>query len=154
MRSERSAMPRNKLLRVIIDTNLWISFIISKRFNTLDPIFQSSNIRVLFNIELIEEIRATVEKPKLKKHFDSKAVGEMLLTFESMIELIQVKSKVQVCRDSKDDFLLSLSKDGKAHFLITGDKDLLSLNRFRKTDIVTFSQFIKALEGAKAPTID
>jgi putative PIN family toxin of toxin-antitoxin system len=147
-------MPRNKPLRVIIDTNLWISFIISKRFNALDPIFQSSNIRVLFSIELIEEIRATVEKPKLKKHFDSKAVEEMLLTFESMIELIQVKSKVQVCRDSKDDFLLSLSKDGKAHFLITGDKDLLSLNRFRKTDIVTFSQFIKVLEGATAPTID
>ena len=147
-------MPRNKPLRVIIDTNLWISFIISKRFNALDPIFQSSNIRVLFNIELIEEIRATVEKPKLKKHFDSKAIEEMLLTFESMIELIPVKSKVQFCRDSKDDFLLSLSKDGKAHFLITGDKDLLSLNRFRKTDIVTFSQFIKALEGATAPTID
>jgi putative PIN family toxin of toxin-antitoxin system len=147
-------MPRNKPLRVIIDTNLWISFIISKRFNALDPIFQSSNIRVLFSIELIEEIRATVEKPKLKKHFDSKAVEEMLLTFESMIELIQVKSKVQICRDSKDDFLLSLSKDGKAHFLITGDKDLLSLNRFRKTDVVTFSQFIKVLEGATAPTID
>jgi putative PIN family toxin of toxin-antitoxin system len=147
-------MPRSKPLRVIIDTNLWISFIISKRFNALDPIFQSSNIKVLFSIELIEEIRATVEKPKLKKHFDSKAVEEMLLTFESMIELIQVNSKVQVCRDSKDDFLLSLSKDGKAHFLITGDKDLLSLNRFRKTDIVTFSQFIKVLEGATAPTID
>ena len=78
----------------------------------------------------------------------------MLLTFESMIELIQVKSKVQVCRDTKDDFLLSLSKDGKAHFLITGDKDLLSLNRFRKTDIVTFSQFIKVLEGATAPIFD
>ena len=109
---------------------------------------------MLFSIELIEEIRATVEKPKLKKHFDSKAIEEMLLTFESMIELIPVKSKVQFCRDSKDDFLLSLSKDGKAHFLITGDKDLLSLNRFRKTDIVTFSQFIKVLEGAKTPTFD
>ena len=147
-------MPRSKPVRIIIDTNLWISFIISKRFDALDSLIQSNQVRLLFSIELIEEIQATIEKPKLKKHFDSKAVEEMLLTFESMIELIQVKSKVQVCRDSKDDFLLSLSKDGKAHFLITGDKDLLALNRFRKTDIVTFSQFIKVLEGATAPTID
>jgi len=58
-----------------------------------------------------------------------------------------VKSKVKVCRDTKDDFLLALSKDGKADYLVTGDKDLLSLNRYRKTDIVTFSKFIEIFKA-------
>ena len=60
------------------------------------------------------------------------------------------KSKVNVCRDTKDEFLLALSKDGKADYLVTGDKDLLSLYRYRKTDIVTFSQFIEILDATKS----
>ena len=36
--------------------------------------------------------------------------------------MIQVKSSVDLCRDPKDNFLLSLSIDGSAQFLITGDK--------------------------------
>ena len=74
----------------------------------------------------------------------------MLLAFRSFIDLVTVKSKVNVCRDTKDDFLLALSKDGKADYLVTGDKDLLSLNRYRKTDIVTFSQFIEILDATKS----
>lgn len=143
-------MPRNKPIRVIIDTNLWISFIISKRFDVLDSIIQSNKIRLLFSIELIEEIQATIEKPKLKKYFESNAIEEMLVAFEPRIDLIPVKSNIKVCRDSKDDFLLALSKDGKANFLITGDKDLLSIARFRKTDIVTFKQFIEFIDSPKS----
>ena len=145
-------MPRSKPVRIIIDTNLWISFIISKRFDALDSLIQSNQVRLLFSIELIEEIQATIEKPKLKKYFEANSLEEMLLAFKSLIDVVPVKSKVHVCRDPKDDFLLALAKDGKAKYLITGDKDLLSLARFRKTDIVTFKQFIETLEVSKTPT--
>ncbi len=145
-------MPRSKPVRVIIDTNLWISFIISKRFDALDSLIQSNQVRLLFSIELIEEIQSTIEKPKLKKYFEANSLEEMLLAFKSFIDVVQVKSKVHVCRDPNDDFLLALAKDGKANYLITGDKDLLSLTRFRKTDIVTFKQFIETLEMSKTPT--
>ena len=150
MMSERSAMPRSKPVRIIIDTNLWISFIISKRFDALDFLIQSNKVRLLFSIELIEEIKATIEKPKLKKHFDGNSMEEMLLAFKSFIDLVSVKSAVNVCRDPNDDFLLALSKDGKADYLVTGDKDLLSLTRCRKTDIVTFSQLIAIFKATKS----
>jgi putative PIN family toxin of toxin-antitoxin system len=143
-------MPRSKPVRIIIDTNLWISFIISKRFDALDFLIQSNKVRLLFSIELIEEIKATIEKPKLKKHFDGNSIEELLLAFKSFIDLVSVKSAVNVCRDPNDDFLLALSKDGKADYLVTGDKDLLSLIRYRKTDIVTFSQLIAIFKATKS----
>jgi predicted nucleic acid-binding protein len=43
----------------------------------------------------------------------------------------------------KDNFLLALAKDGKAHYLLTGDKDLLDLEKFGKTRIVTISHFLE-----------
>ena len=56
-------------------------------------------------------------------------------------EFITVTSSTNICRDPKDNFLLSLSKDGKASYLITGDKDLLDLKRFGKTQIVTMKKY-------------
>jgi len=68
----------------------------------------------------------------------------MLITFEPFIDLVSVKSNVKVCRDSKDDFLLALAKDGKADYLLTGDKDLLEIKNFGKTIILTISEFVKS----------
>jgi putative PIN family toxin of toxin-antitoxin system len=42
-------------------------------------------------------------------------------------EFIEIIIPVTACRDPKDDFLLSLAKDGKATHLITRDKDLLDI---------------------------
>jgi putative PIN family toxin of toxin-antitoxin system len=53
-------MPKSKPIRVIIDTNLCISFIISKRFDALDSLIQPNKVRLLFSIELIEEIQASI----------------------------------------------------------------------------------------------
>ena len=136
-------MPKNKSLRIVIDTNIWISFLISDRQRRLDSLLYLEKIRLLFSNELLDEINATVTKPKLKKYFSTNAMEEMLLNLEAYIELIEVKSTVKVCRDTKDNFLLALSKDGRADFLITGDKDLLDIVTYGKTRIVTISRFIE-----------
>ncbi len=85
-------------------------------------------------------------KPKLAKHFkNNHALDEMMIAFEPFIEFISVKSKVDVCRDKNDNFLLALAKDGKANFLITGDKDLLILENFYKAKILTINDFLKEI---------
>ena len=74
-------MRKNNPIRVIIDTNLWISFIISKKLNRLEPLLFSNNIRILFSSELIDELEATIKKPKLKKYFSENDLDEMLDVF-------------------------------------------------------------------------
>ena len=135
-------MLKNKLIKLVIDTNLWISFIISNKQNVLDFLLFSKKVRVLFSIELITEIETTITKPKLTKYFGSNALEEMLSAFDSFIDLIEVQSIVTVCRDSKDNFLLTLAKDGNADYLLTGDRHLLELKKFNKTKIMTITSFI------------
>lgn len=68
---------------------------------------------------------------------------ESLLTrIKGEAEFIEVTSQVTACRDPKDDFLLSLAKDGKAIHLITGDKDLLNIKVFGKTKIITITDYL------------
>lgn len=104
-------MVKNKHLRVIIDTNLWISFIISKKFSGLDTLILSGKITLLFSTKLFEELIVTISKPKLQKYFPPNALSEMLEAFEPYSELVTVNSSVQMCRDPKDNFLLELAKD-------------------------------------------
>ena len=135
-------MQKSKSLKLIVDTNLWVSFIISNKLNLLDSLLFTGNARLLFSKELITEIEETIKKPRLKKYFGTNALEQMLSAFEPYIELIEVKSIVSICRDPNDNFLLALAKDGKADYLITGDKDLLELKKFGKTKIQTIVNFL------------
>ena len=130
-------------LKIIIDTNLWISFVISKKLNLLDPLLLTGKARLLFSTELIDEIERTISKPKLKHFFGIKGIDEMLIAFDPFIDLIEVDSMVTICRDPKDNFLLALAKDGKADILLTGDKDLLQIKKFGKTKIKSITSFLE-----------
>ena len=68
-----------------------------------------------------------------------------LFKVRQVSEFIKVKSKITICRDPKDNFLLSLSFDGKATHLITGDKDLLVLKNFDSTIILNMADYLKGL---------
>ena len=136
-------MAENKSLRLFIDTNLWISFIISKKLNLLEPTLLAVNTRILFSSELVEELQATITKPKLQKYFSENALEEMLTVFDPYIDFITVKSKVAICRDPNDNFLLALAKDGKANYLLTGDNDLLNIGKYGKTIIIKISEFLE-----------
>jgi len=134
----------SKNQRIILDTNLWISFLISKNYSQLDEIIFERKCTLIFSEELLNEFLEVIKRPKLRRFFSQEDTENLIETIEEYAEFIVVTSKVEICRDEKDNFLLSLSKDSDANFLITGDKDLLVLEKFEQTNIVTIAQFLEA----------
>jgi putative PIN family toxin of toxin-antitoxin system len=132
-----------KSKRVIIDTNLWISFLISKKHLELDKLITSKKIKLLFSSELIEEFLEVANRKKFRKYFKKQDVQNLIELLNVIGVLIEVKSKVSLCRDYKDNFLLNLAIDSNAEYLITGDSDLLILGEIENTKIVTLTEFLK-----------
>jgi len=130
--------------KVIIDTNLWISFLISKNYSQLDEIIFSRKCILIFSEELLDEFLTVIKRPKFRKFFSQVDTENLIETIQEYAEFVDVKSNVNICRDIKDNFLLSLSKDSKADYLITGDNDLLDLKKFESTKIVTMTEFIES----------
>ena len=125
----------------MIDTNLWISFLLSKRFHFIDELLDSGNVELVFCRELLAELVDVANRPKFRKFFTTE---DWALIFEIIgrhAVHVPVVSSVTLCRDEKDNFLLSLAKDAKADYLLTGDKDLLVLKTFDATQIVTMTEF-------------
>jgi uncharacterized protein len=133
----------NKPDRIVLDTNIFIYFLISDSFHKLDKKLKNNDIKLLFSEELLSEFLQVVSRPKFKKYFSDKDVTNLLNDLHNYADLIDVHSQVNACRDKKDNFLLALCVDGKADFLITGDEDLLVLKKFKKTSIVKISDYLK-----------
>jgi len=137
----------NKICRIILDTNLWISFLISKDLSKLDEILFEKKAVLVFSKELLDDFLEVAKRPKFRKFFSKTDVENILETIDEYADLVIVKSKITICRDPKDNFLLSLAKDGKADFLLTGDSDLLDIGVFGKTSITTISDFLSDKES-------
>ncbi len=132
--------------KIILDTNLWISFLISKQFSQLDTLIENNKITLIFSNELLEEFINVASRPKFKKYISKKDIEKILDYFDHFGALVPVQSDIQICRDKEDNFLLNLAVDSKADFLITGDQDLLVIGNIENTTITTFTQFIENLK--------
>ena len=134
---------QNKVSRIIIDTNLWISFLLTKDFSKLDEILFSRNGILVFSQELLDEFLEVARRPKFRRFFSIADIEEILETISEYADFVKVQTQIEVCRDPKDNFLLSLSIDGSADFLLTGDKDLLEISKFGETSIIKISDFLQ-----------
>jgi len=130
--------------RIIIDTNLWISFLITKDFSKLDEIVLSKKTILIFSEELLNEFLEVVRRPKLRRYFVRQDLEALLETIEEFAEFVEVITHTNICRDEKDNFLISLAIDGEVDFLLTGDQDLLVLDSHFKTKITNISNFMES----------
>ena len=135
-------MPTKIKHRIIIDTNLWISFLLTSDYSKVDPMFINNEIILIFSQELVDEFIEVAQRPKFRKYFSLSDLEELLKKVRMKALFVSVTSTVNQCRDFKDNFLLALAQDGDATHLITGDKDLLVLGKFGRTKILTISDFI------------
>lgn len=132
-----------KVKRVILDTNIFISYLIGGTMTSIDNLILDRNIKLIYSSELLKEILDVVQRPKLMKYFSIEDVNLLLDFLEQDAEFVPVVSKIKVCRDPKDDFLLALAYDGNADYLVTGDEDLLEIKVFKKTEILTMKDFLR-----------
>lgn len=134
-----------KSKNVILDTNLWISFLISKDYSFLDNYVLKGKVKLIFSEELFHEFIIIAEKPKFKKYFSKSDINQLIQMIDKYGILVKVTSEIILCRDIKDNFLLNLAVDSNADFLVTGDKDLLEIKNIHITKILTIRELMDDL---------
>ena len=127
--------------RIIVDTNLWISFLIGKKLAGLLDFLSDEKVELVVSQELLNEVLEVASRPKLKKYFSQEHLNlvEDFMTQETLF--CRINNVPARCRDSKDDYLLELALVSKANYLITGDKDLLSMGEIGCCQIITVMEF-------------
>ncbi len=111
-----------KSIKVILDTNVWMSFLIGKRLAFIREHIVNGRIIIIVTPQLLTEILEVADREKLKKYFPRRAVIELIEFLEAVAENIEVSPIHFLCKDPKDNFLPDLIDFSKADFLVTGDK--------------------------------
>jgi hypothetical protein len=134
-------------IKVIFDTNVWISFLIGKRLSSIKRYISTGQITIVTTEQLLKEIKEVTGRERLKRYFPQRSVEELLELLETIAEKVEIRPTHFINRDLKDNFLLDLIDYSKADYLVTGDKDLLVHNRFKTAVILTPANFEKALNA-------
>jgi putative PIN family toxin of toxin-antitoxin system len=135
---------RKKQPRIVIDTNLWISFLLSPANHKILPLLNDLSVVILLSEGLFQEIINVASREKFRKYISSSDIHLIQTYLLQRAYFIVVHSSVIFIDDPKDAFLFSLCKDGDADYLITGDKTLLDFNEFELTKIVSLTSFLNS----------
>ena len=135
-------------MKVLFDTNLWISFMIGKRLSSLANVLNRQDIEVYVSEQLLDEIRTVISRPKFDKLISKET---RYYFFEMVCDVCQVTDiTVQAdspIRDIKDLYLLSIAESVPVDFIVSGDKDLIDLGSHADIPILKYTDFVNILSA-------
>lgn len=138
-------------MNIAFDANIWISFTIGKRLAVLKDILLNPALQPQFTVYycpgIVAEYRLVVKRPKLRKYVTPERITETLDLIARIGEEIAVTQTVIGSRDPKDNYLLALAQQVPLDYLITGDRDLLVLQRWQQTELISFGRFEEIIAG-------
>jgi len=135
-------------MRVILDTNIFISALLSGSSAPARLLAQwrQGRFTLLSCEEQLEEMRRVTRYPKIRERLPPALAGRLINDLRGLTEMIVDLPEVDVSKDRWDNYLLAMAQAGRAEFLVTGDKaDLLGRCRHAGTTIVTVSKMLERL---------
>lgn len=130
-------------MKILFDSNLWISFMIGKRLSSLANVLCRHDVEVYISEQELDEIRRVIARPK----FDNIISAETRYYFFEMIydvcfvTDITVEAKSDI-RDPKDLYLLSMAESVPVDYIVSGDKDLTDLKEHANIPIITYNELL------------
>lgn len=134
-------------MRVVLDTNVLVSALISPSgaAHLVYKLWQAGEFRLISCEEQIAEMRRVTRRPAMRGWIKPAEAGRIINQIRHLAIMIDPVPQVAASPDPADDYLLAIAVRGRADYLVTGDKsDLLALERFRRTRIVTIRRFLLA----------
>ena len=138
------------MIRAVFDTNVLVSHLLTHRppvATLIDRHLAPEDFVLVTAPELLEELERVLRHPKLQRYYtDSERVRfvALLVTLSEVVELPE--SIPRICRDPDDDRVIACAVAGKADVIVSGDSDLLALERVGGISIQSATQFSEILE--------
>ena len=138
--------------RVVLDTNVFISGILTRRgvASRVLEHWRSRRFLLLVSPGIITEIKRTLNYPRLKKRYaiTDGDISQLIELLERDALLVPGKADVAgaVPGDPDDEKFLACAMKGQADFVVSGDHHLLKLGQYHDIPIISVRQFLELLE--------
>ena len=127
-------------MRIVIDTNVVISgtFFGGCPRKVIESVGKNG-LYACATLEIVNEYEEIVDEMIRRKQ--GLLRRDILKPFIDSLKMMDSFTKVEVSRDPDDDKFISCAVDAKALYIVSGDKDLLEIGRYRFVEILTAAEF-------------
>ena len=136
-------------MRVVIDTNLLVTYLISHRdpmATIIDDHLAQGDFAMLSSPELLAELDRALSYPRLQKFYDKDTRLRFVALIAQLAEMQNLPDEIPaISRDPDDDKFIACAIAGRADFLVSGDQDLLTLERVGDVRIITARELLEIL---------
>ena len=134
-------------MRAIIDANIIVSGLLTKgTCRKLLLSLKNKDFILVISEEILEEIEFVLNRKKFSLLINKDEKEDILSFIKTQALFFKPKTKINICRDEKDNIILETALTAKADIIVTGDKDLLVLTPFKGIPIITAKEFTARLE--------
>ena len=138
------ANPQGRPPRAVLDTNVLISAYVfgGKPEKVLKRVVGEEVQGIISQVlvsELLDVLRKKFRVPKSK-------ILEMREEIEDAFEMVFPIETLKITEDDDDNRVLEAAADGKCNYIVTGDRDLLDLGKYKRIKIITPADFLKIFE--------
>ena len=134
-------MPAKKhRLKVVINTSVIIAHLYGGASKKIVDLWKHGHLQLIVSAEIVEEyLRVLSEQGLSERAFEGFANW---FNHKSKVTEVRPVRHFKVCRDENDDMFLDAAYAGKAKYIISCDKDLLTMEEFRGIKIVNPGEFL------------
>ena len=137
-------------MRLILDTNILLSAFLSPLgapAKLLDA-WERKTLTLVACDALIAELSDVAGRPFFRARLRASAAELLAAGLRDFSFFCQNLPSGPIAPDPKDSYLLALAEASQAEFLVTGDKQLLSLKQHQSTRIITPAAMVELLQEA------
>ncbi|MFQ6134227.1 MAG: putative toxin-antitoxin system toxin component, PIN family [Nitrososphaerales archaeon] len=131
----------------VFDVNVLVSSLITKgKPRELFLKAKDKHFTLILSAQIISEFINVVSRRKFAKYVKEYDVRVFLEALHQIARFTKVRSRfIVVKEDPTDDIILRTAYDGRADYIVSGDRHLLSLKSFRDIQIVTVNEMLSIL---------
>ena len=136
-------------MRIILDTNVLLSALLSPLgapAKLLDA-WERKAFTLVASDVLIAEFSEVAGRPFFRARLRASAAELLAAGLRDFSFYCRDLPSGPIAPDPKDSYLLALAEASQAQFLVTGDKELLSIKRHKSTRIITSAALIEILKA-------
>ena len=134
------------MMKVVIDTNVWLSALLwGGQPSLIIQLIEQKQIQAISSGNILTELTDILQKPKLQKRLDRlKITADAVAIIAKRLMTLVVIEEVIIpeLRDPKDQMVLATAIAGDAQIVISGDKDLLVLHPYGNISILLPQEFL------------
>ncbi|RPJ57270.1 MAG: putative toxin-antitoxin system toxin component, PIN family [Dehalococcoidia bacterium] len=141
---------KKKAIRVVLDTNVLLSALLfGGNLARMVGLWKEGRIAPVFSRETFQEFSAALKYPKfsLSKDEIKTIIEEEILPYCDVTDVTE--DTEGVCSDPDDDKFISCAISASADFLVSGDKALIALKKYKSVRILKPSDFLDLVVSLK-----